>query len=71
MKVHFVPHTKHPTFFTTMTIQLIMFKETVALCSENHRKITSLCEQNAEILYFKEVLPIAVNSPVCFKSSSF
>jgi hypothetical protein len=54
-----------------MTNQLMMFRETVALCSENHRKYTNLCDQNTEILYVKEGLPIAANSPVCFKRLSF
>jgi len=50
-----------------MTSKLMMFKETVALCSENRRKHTSLCDQNPEILYCKEVLPVAAHSLVCFK----
>jgi hypothetical protein len=32
-----------------MTSQLMMFKETAALCSENHKKHTSLYDENAEI----------------------
>jgi len=56
IKIQYVPRSKH-TVSVIKTSQLMLYRETIAVCSQIHTKyINTLCGQNVEFLNVKLAL---------------